>query len=112
MPAFRLDRAWPLWRSLALLGFALVAPAGLPAGGAERRVPELRRRGSAAEPLISAAGLRLRCAPRCEAPALADLSSGSRLRVVRQWLAPNGHRWLQVEVPSTAGRPSRGWLAG
>ena len=112
MVALRSDPGWALWRSLALLGFALVAPAGLPAGGAERRVPELRRRGSVSEPLISAAGCSLRCAPRCEAPALADLPSGSRLRVLRQWLAPNGHRWLQVEVPSAAGRPARGWLAG
>lgn len=101
---------WPLWRSLALLGFALVAPAGLPAGGAQPRVPELRRRGSASEPLVSPAGCSLRCAPRREAPALAELPSGSRLRVLREWLEPNGHRWLQVEVPCAAGRPGRGWL--
>ena len=33
----------PSWRLAALLGLALIAPAALPAGGAERRQPELRR---------------------------------------------------------------------
>jgi hypothetical protein len=103
---------WAPWRSLALLGFALVAPAGLPAGGAQPRVPELRRRGHASEPLLSPAGCSLRCAPRQEAPALAELPSGSRMRVLRAWLAPNGHLWLQVEVPTAPGRPGRGWLPG
>ncbi|MFM8606166.1 MAG: SH3 domain-containing protein [Cyanobium sp.] len=104
--------AWAPWRSLALLGFALVAPAGLPAGGAQPRVPELRGRGAAAEPLLSPAGGRLRGGARRAAPALAELPSGSRLRVLREWLAPNGHRWLQVEVPTAPGRPGRGWLPG
>ena len=47
----------PLWRWAALLGFALVAPAGLPAGGAERRSPEVRRRSSTLEPVLSTQGL-------------------------------------------------------
>ena len=95
-----------------MLGFALMAPAALPAGGGERRLPELRRRGSHQEPLVSGPGCSLRCAPRRQAPSLVELPSGSRLRVLGEWLGPSGSRWLRVEVPSAAGRPARGWLAG
>ena len=38
-----------------VLGFALLAPVALPAGGAELRVPDPRRRGSAG-PLLASAG--------------------------------------------------------
>jgi hypothetical protein len=102
----------PAWRWAALLGFAMLAPAALPAGGGERRMPEVRRRESRREPLVTSTSLSLRCAPHCEAPTLARLEPGVPLRVLRQWLGPNGNRWLQVETPTPAGLNRRGWLAG
>lgn len=95
------------WRWAALLGFALLAPVGLPAGGADRRNPELRRRESSWEPLLPVAPAELRSAPQAQAPALMAVAAGEPLRVLRGWLAPDGQRWLRVEL---AGR--RGWLAG
>ncbi|MFM2158299.1 MAG: hypothetical protein RLZZ124_773, partial [Cyanobacteriota bacterium] len=83
------------WRWAALLGFALIAPVGLPAGGAERRLPEVRRR-QAGEPLLPARGRPLQAAPECRAPALAQLSADEPLRVLRSWHDPAGQRWLQV----------------
>ena len=99
----------PLWRWAALLSFALVAPAALPAGGAERRLPEVRRRQQAAEPLASVASLSLRCAPQRHAPVISRAEMGEPLQVLRQWCNPVGERWLRVELLSS-GR--RGWLAG
>jgi hypothetical protein len=103
---------WPLWRWAALLGFALVAPAGLPAGGAERRLPEVRRRQSQAEPLLSPVRQALRCAPRHHAPMICCAEVGEPLRVLHRWTEPGGGSWLHVELasPSPAGR--RGWLPG
>ncbi len=103
---------WASWQALALLGFALVAPAALPAGGGDRRLPELRRRQSSAEPLLSSTCLSLRCAPEQRAPLLARVEAGAPLRVVHQWLSPQGRRWLRVEASDLAGRPARGWLRG
>ena len=101
-----------LWRWVAVLGLALIAPAALPAGGGERRQPEVRRRQQGRdEPLLNPIAMALHCAPRCQAPVLRHLEPGIPLRVLRSWLAPNGRRWLQVEVAGTAG-PSRGWLGG
>ena len=77
----------------------------LPAGGSDRRLPELRRR-SAGEPLLSTRNQRLHASPQQQAPVLAKLPSDQPLRVLRQWRDAGGEQWLQVE---TADR--RGWLA-
>jgi hypothetical protein len=110
--ARRAPLGWASWQAVALVGFALVAPAALPAGGGERRLPELRRRGSEAEPLISGGGCRLHCAPQWRAPLLARVEAGVPLRVVQQWFSPEGSRWLRVEASGQAGRRARGWLQG
>ena len=108
----RLCRARGLagWQALALLSFALVSPAALPAGGGDRRLPEVRRRRSAAEPLLSAAGLNLLCAPESRAPVLARVESGESLQVLQQWFSPEGGRWLRVQAGGRVGRSARGWL--
>jgi len=103
--------SWGPWRFAALLGFALVAPAGLPAGGAERRQPEVRRRQSSREPLLSNGRQLLRAAPRHQAPVISRADLGAPLRVLRNWDEPDGRRWLQVELLSSTGM-RRGWLSG
>ena len=107
-------------RTLALIGFALVGPAALPAGGADARMPELRRRQGSSEPLTAPAAAVLRCAPQCQAPVIAQASGGEPLRLLRRWSTIGGQRWLQVELPAqlhaqlinpaAAGAPRRGWL--
>ena len=93
------------------MGFALLAPAGLPAGGADRRQPEVRRRIHGAEPLVSTGPAQLRCAPRQQAPALVAVGADAPLRVLRSWWEPGGQRWLQVELASPSGS-RRGWVIG
>ena len=102
----------PLFPWAALLGFALFAPAALPAGGAERRLPELKRRESAEEPLLSSFRCSLHCSPLRQAPVLVDLAPDMPLRVLRTWLEPGGCRWIQVATVAPTGRPTRGWLMG
>ncbi|MCT0199220.1 SH3 domain-containing protein [Synechococcus sp. CS-1325] len=100
------------WRLAWVLGMALIAPAALPAGGGERRSPELRRRQSQ-EPLLAAGSLLLRCAPQHSAPALTRLQANVPLRLLRTWWEPDGDRWLQVQIPASGGAgPRRGWLPG
>ena len=108
--ARRGDPAMAGWQVLALLGFALFTPAALPAGGADRRLPEVRRRQSSDEPLLSTGCLPLRCAPERRAPVLARVESGASLQVLQQWFCPQGRRWLRVETSNGGGRSTRGWL--
>jgi hypothetical protein len=92
------------WRWAALLGFALITPVGLPAGGADRRPHEVRRR-SACDPLISTRAVALRASPEQRAPALKQLGPGEPLRVLRGWRASSGQSWLQVQAANR-----RGWV--
>ncbi|MGC6482882.1 MAG: SH3 domain-containing protein [Synechococcus sp.] len=99
-----------------LLGIALLAPATLPAGGADRRQPEVRRR-SAGGPLISGGQDLLQAAPHVHAPALRRLDLGTPLQVLRRWRGENGQEWLQVQVTAPAGadhpaKARRGWVHG
>lgn len=97
-------------RVAAVLGFALIAPAALPAGGADRRAVEVRRRQSQ-DPLLLNQSLALRCAPQQQAPALARLPAGEPLRLLRRWQSPEGQQWLQVQAASGTGVGSRrGWI--
>lgn len=95
------------WRAIALIGFALVGPAGLPAGGGDIKVPAVRRRVSASEPLISPAEVTLHCEPRRQAPVIAQAAAGQPLRLLQRWCGAGGQAWLLVEVGSGSGR---GWL--
>lgn len=99
------DQRFSAWRWGAVLAFALFAPVSLPAGGADRRLPDLRRR-SAGEPLLSTVSTALQIAPEQQAPALAPLGADQPLRVLRRWRDPQGDQWLQVEAAQR-----RGWLA-
>ena len=100
------------WQWAARLGFALWAPAGLPAGGAQANGLEVRRRVGSDEPLVSPSDVALLCAPRQEAPVLHKLESGLPLTLLRDWRAPNGQRWLRVGVRVQGDRAVRGWMRG
>ncbi|TCD59144.1 hypothetical protein CWE17_04715 [Synechococcus sp. BS56D] len=111
MPAAAAALRWS-W----LLGVALIAPAALPAGGAERRQPEVRRR-DAGGPFLSGSDVLLQGSPLVEAPALRHLEIGTPLQLLRRWRCADGHEWLQVQVASGSALPSdpqprRGWIHG
>jgi hypothetical protein len=105
-------KGWPALRIATLLGFALLAPTTLPAGGGERRLPELRRRQNPQEPLLSSTCLSLLCSPERRAPVLSRIDAGEPLHVLRRWLSPEGSLWLRVEAMTPCGKPARGWLHG
>nr|WP_115094965.1 SH3 domain-containing protein [Synechococcus sp. UW106] len=90
-----------------LLGVALMAPAALPAGGADRRQPQHRRR-EASGPLHTSTDQPLHLSPLEVAPRLRTLKAGSSLRLLRRWSAADGQDWLHVQTVS--GEQRRGWL--
>ena len=99
------------WRWGAVLAFALFAPIGLPAGGAERRLPAVKRR-SASEPLVPSRAVALHVAPATGAPQLQRVAAGQPLHVLRRWATSLEERWLLVQLadhPLVEG-PTRGWV--
>jgi hypothetical protein len=98
-------------QTAAVLSFALFAPAAMPAGGAESRPLEVRRR-QGRDPLLSIRCLALRCAPEQQAPTLERLPEGEPMQVLRRWQSPQGDQWLQVQVGTGAKASGRrGWIA-
>ena len=97
----------PVLRWSWLLGVALMAPAALPAGGADQRQPQPRRR-VASGPLHTSCDQPLRLSPLAVAPRLSTLKPGSSLRLLRRWSAADGQDWLYVQTLS--GDQRRGWL--
>ncbi len=90
-----------------LLGVALMAPAALPAGGADARQPQVRRR-SGEGPLHTTTDVPLQLSPLAVAPRLRTVPGGTPLRLLRRWSTEDGGDWLQVQPLVGDGR--RGWL--
>ena len=99
----------PLLRWSWLLGVALVAPAAMPAGGAERRQPQVQvRRRQGSGPLHTSTETMLRLSPMTVAPALTPLPAGTSLRLLRRWCCDEGGEWCYVQ-PLAEDQP-RGWI--
>ncbi len=97
-----------------LLSISLLAPISLPAGGAERNLPQIKQR-NLAEPFLAEKSISLKALPLAVAPSLCRLKIGTPFRLVRYWEAEDGSRWIYVEIADgetkeliNAGR--RGWL--
>ena len=97
-----------------LLGVSLIGPVALPAGGAERRLPQIRRQQGSSS-LLSGNDCVLHSSPLVAAPALRRLEIGTPLQLLRHWRSEDGSNWIQVKV--TSGPPlidaverQRGWI--
>ena len=97
----------PLLRWSWLLGVALIAPAAMPAGGGERRQPQVRRR-QGSGPLHTSTETMLRLSPMTVAPSLTALPAGTSLRLLRRWCCDEGGEWCYVQ-PLAEDQP-RGWI--
>ena len=85
-----------------------MAPAAMPAGGADLRQPQVRRRVGVVCHLHVASNVPLRLSPMAVAPSLSTLRAGTSLRLLRRWSAADGNNWLHVQ-PLGEDQP-RGWL--
>ena len=97
-----------------VLGLALMAPVALPAGGADPRHPDPRRRGHNG-PLLSGRRDQLKSSPAAQAPSLLNLGRDTPMKVLRHWHGPDGRRWTYVQVLSGYGLGvgqvhKRGWI--
>jgi len=93
---------------------ALFAPVALPAGGAGRHLPVIRKR-EVSDPLIAKDVCSIFVSPLVAAPPLRELKQGTPLKVLRSWQAEDGSFWLYVQVLSVKVdflniSSGRGWL--
>ena len=84
-----------------------MAPAAMPAGGADFRQPQVRRRVGVGGHLHVASDAPLRLSPMAVAQRLRTLKAGTSLRLLRRWSALDGNDWLHGQ-PLGEDQP-RGW---
>ena len=101
-------------RNICLIGFALIGPITLPAGGIQRNLNEYNILNSSKEIILSA-NCSLYTFPKINAKKLLVLDTGSSLSVLQKWVVNENNTWARVELltnrfiehPNTT---KRGWI--
>jgi len=104
-------------RCACLLGFALLAPITLPAGGGavQTKITLQRRLRSNFSPLIAGDNCFLLSSPLKNAPSLRKLENGTPLTILRTWNHSQEQMWLYVRLSSSqvfdkSTNARRGWI--
>ena len=101
-------------KNMCLIGFALIGPITLPAGGIQRNLDEYNILNSSKEIILSA-NCSLYTFPKINAKKLLVLNTGSSLSVLQKWVVNENNTWARVELltnrfiehPNTT---KRGWI--
>lgn len=101
-------------KNICLIGFALIGPITLPAGGIQRNLNEYSILYSSKEIILSA-NCSLYTFPKSNAKKLLVLNTGSSLSVLQKWVVNENNTWARVELltnrfiehPNTT---KRGWI--
>ena len=101
-------------KNICLIGFALIGPITLPAGGIQRNLNEYKILNNSKEIILNK-GCSLHAYPKTNAKKLMDLNPGSSLSILRKWVVNERDIWVRVELvknlliehPNTT---TKGWI--
>ena len=101
-------------KNICLIGFALIGPITLPAGGIQRNLNEYKILNNSKE-IILKKNCSLYTFPKINAKKLMVLSSGSSLSILRKWVVKERDIWARVELSTNRlmehpNRTKRGWI--
>ena len=101
-------------KNICLIGFALVGPITLPAGGIQRNLSECKILNNSKE-IILKANSALYTFPKTNAKQLTVLYSGSSLSILRKWVVKERDVWVRVELATNRfidnpNKITRGWI--
>ena len=103
-----------LIKNICLIGFALIGPITLPAGGIQRNLNEYKLLNNSKEIILNT-----RCSlyafPKANAKKLMILNSGSSLSILRKWLVSEKDIWARVELATNSiiehpHKTTNGWI--
>lgn len=101
-------------KNICLIGFALIGPITLPAGGIQRNLNEYNILNNSKEIILSA-NCSLYTSPKTNAKKLSVLDRGSSLSVLQKWVVNEDDIWARVELVTNRfiehpNRTTKGWI--
>ena len=101
-------------KNICLIGFALIGPITLPAGGIQRNLNEYNFLNNSKEIILSGS-CSLYTYPRTNAKKLTVLNSGSSLSILRKWVVNERDVWARVELATNRliehpNKTTKGWI--
>ena len=101
-------------KNICLIGFALIGPITLPAGGIQRNLNEYKTLNNSKEIILNS-NCSLYISPKTNAKKLTVLNSGSSLSILRKWVVNEGDVWVRVELATNLliddpNRTTKGWI--
>ena len=101
-------------KNICLIGFALVGPITLPAGGIQRNLDEYNTFNNSKEIVLNEC-CSLYTYPRTNAKKLMILNSGSSLSILRKWVVNDKDIWARVELATNPffeqpNKTAKGWI--
>ena len=101
-------------KNICLIGFALIGPITLPAGGIQRNLNEYKVLSNTKEIILNS-NCSLYTFPKTNAKKLLILNSGSSLSILRKWAINEGDIWARVELATTPffehpNKTTKGWI--
>ena len=101
-------------KNICLIGFALIGPITLPAGGIQRNLNEYYILDNPREFILNA-NCSLYTFPKINAKRLLVLNTGSSLSVLQKWVVNENDTWARVELLTNKflenpNRTKRGWI--
>ena len=101
-------------KNICLIGFALIGPITLPAGGIQRNLNEFKTLNSTREIILNS-NCSLYTFPKTNAKKLMVLNSGASLSILRKWVVNESDIWARVELATNRliddpNKTTRGWI--
>ena len=101
-------------KNICLIGFALIGPITLPAGGIQRYLKEYNILNSAKEIILNE-NCALYTFPQTNAKKLMVLNSGCSLSILRKWVINDSDIWARVELATNKiiehpNSTKKGWI--
>ena len=96
--------------NICLIGFALIGPIHLPAGGIQR-VIALEN----SQQMILSSKCSILCSPHLKSKKLRILPVGTSFSVLNDWVDLNQERWIRIQLNSNflvdnVNQPNKGWM--
>ena len=101
-------------KNICLIGFALIGPISLPAGGIQRNFPQYKILNNSKEIILNA-NCTLYAFPKPNARKLMVVNSGSSLSILQRWVVNERDIWARVELAANRliedpNRIHKGWI--